>query len=78
MPKVKLGGDPQKDAQVKGTLAKYQAIRGYSDAMMAQKLKSTPNTWRNRMKRPETFTLAQLRIAYDYLKVPREEREGAL
>ena len=78
MPKVKLGGDPKKDDQVKGTLAKYQEIRGVSDAMMANRLRSTPNTWRNKKKRPETFTLAQLRIAYDYLKVPREEREGAL
>ena len=78
MPKVKLFGDQAKDDQIKGTLAKYQAIRGYSDSMMANKLRSTPNTWRNKMKRPETFTLAQLRIAYDYLKVPREERDGAL
>lgn len=78
MPKVKLGGDQQRDDRVKGTLAKYQAIRGYSDAMMASRIGSTPNTWRNKKKRPETFTLEQLRTAYDYLKVPQEEREGAV
>ena len=74
MPKLRQSDMQLKDNQVRAYIAKNMALYGFSDEEVAIKLRCTKRTFQNKKKRPETFTLKELRVLCDVLKFENEEK----
>lgn len=74
MPKVKPPQMEEKNRIVRSIIAKHKELEGLKDKDIAKRLPGTIQTFQNKFKRPETFTLWELRLVCDILKIPVEER----
>lgn len=73
MPKVKLGQEPKND-EVIGIIAKYVAIRKMTNQDLMEKVGMKHSKFYDRMGNPEKYTLEELRVIFDAISVPKEER----
>lgn len=74
MPKLKESQEQQKDRIVRAYIAKNMVLYGLTDAQIAVELHCTKRTFQNKMKRPETFTLGELRKLCVAIKLSDEEK----
>lgn len=74
MPKLKEAEDVQKDRIVRAYIAKNMELYNLNDEQVAIKLRCTKRTFQNKKKRPETFTLGELRKLCATLKLSSEEK----
>lgn len=77
MPRVNLGTDKRND-EIIGTIAKYKTIRRITTDELINKSGLKRATYYNRIAKPQTFTLYELRAVLDALNVPQDERAGAI
>lgn len=74
MPKSKEYEELQKDRLTRALIAKNMALYDLSDEQVAIKLRCTKRTFQNKKKRPETFTLGELRKLCVAIKLSDEEK----
>lgn len=74
MPKVKMTDTEEKNRNVRAVIAKNQELQSLSDKEMAVKLHCTRQTFQNKKKRPETFTLKEIRILAVVLHMSDEDK----
>lgn len=74
MPKLKELDETQKDRTVRAYIAKNMELYNLSDEEVAVKLRCTKRTFQNKKKRPETFTLGELRKLCLVIKLSDEEK----
>lgn len=74
MPKVKVSEIEEKNRHVRACIAKNMELYGLKDEDVAIKLCCTKRTFQNKKKRPETFTLGELRKLSATLKFSEEEK----
>lgn len=74
MPKLKETESQQKDRLTRAYIAKNMELYGLSDEQVAIKLRCTKRTFQNKKKRPETFTLGELRKLCATIKLKDEEK----
>lgn len=77
MPRLKQSKNEMINRSIIAVISKYMALRGYSSKDKLMEVLGISRTalyarWNN----PDNFRLGELRIIYDYLHVPDEEREG--
>ena len=76
MPLVKPLASQELDIEIKAVLSAYMSRAGTCKTKMGSSIGISPSGFCNKFKSPETFTIGELRRAYDFLKVPKEERVG--
>jgi hypothetical protein len=64
----------QKDRLARAYIAKNMELYNISDEQAAAKLRCTKRTFQNKKKRPETFTLGELRKLCTAIKLNNEEK----
>lgn len=74
MPKLKESEEEQKNNITRAYIAKNMALYNLSDDQIATKLRCTKRTFQNKKKRPETFTLGELRKLCIVMKLSAEEK----
>lgn len=74
MPKLKESEELQKDRLTRAYIAKNMELYNLSDEQVAIKLRCTKRTFQNKKKRPETFTLGELRKLCTAIKLSNEEK----
>lgn len=74
MPKLKLTQEQEKDRLTRAYIAKNMELYSLSDEVVAMKLRCTKRTFQNKKKRPETFTLGELRKLCVAIKLSDEEK----
>lgn len=74
MPKLKETDEQQKDNVTRAHLAYYQELYKLSDEDIAIKMHCTRQTYQNKKKRPNTFTLGELRRLCKILKITDEAK----
>ncbi len=74
MPKLKESEEEQKNNVTRAYIAKNMALYNLSDEQVAIKLRCTKRTFQNKKKRPETFTLGELRQLCTVIKLSSEEK----
>ncbi len=74
MPKLKESEKEQKDKLTRAYIAKNMELYNLSDEQVATKLCCTKRTFQNKKKRPETFTLGELRKLCIVIKLSTEEK----
>ena len=74
MPKLKETEEQQKNRLTRAYIAKNMALYNLSDEQVAVKLRCTKRTFQNKKKRPETFTLGELRKLCATIKLKDEEK----
>ncbi|MDF2858670.1 MAG: hypothetical protein K0Q87_4521 [Neobacillus sp.] len=74
MPKLKESDEEQKNRLTRAYIAKNMELYGLSDEQIAVKLRCTKRTFQNKKKRPETFTLGELRKLCIVIKLNDEEK----
>jgi hypothetical protein len=74
MPKLKESEEEQKNNIARAYIAKNMALYNLSDEQIAVKLRCTKRTFQNKKKRPETFTLGELRKLCTVIKLSDEEK----
>ena len=74
MPKLKESEEQQKDRITRAYIAKNMALYNLSDEQVVVKLRCTKRTFQNKKKRPETFTLGELRKLCATIKLKDEEK----
>lgn len=74
MPKLKETQEQLKDNITRAYIAKNMALYNLTDEEVAIKLRCTKRTFQNKKKRPETFTLGELRRLCSVLKLSEEEK----
>jgi ribosome-binding protein aMBF1 (putative translation factor) len=74
MPRVKPSQFEERNRVARSVIAKYVELRAVSNNDLAKHLAVSVSTICKRRRSPETFTLWELRILCDYLKIPLEER----
>ncbi len=74
MPKLKESDEQIKDRFTRAFIAKNMALYNLSEEQIATKLRCTKRTFQNKRKRPETFTLAELRKLGAVIKLSDEEK----
>lgn len=62
MPRLKPSDQEERNRIVRACIAGNQERQGIDDVGLAKYLGVVPNTVRNKKKRPETFTLRELRL----------------
>lgn len=75
MPKLRESESQQKDRLTRALIAKNMALYDLNDEEVAIKLRCVKRTFQNKKKRPETFTLGELRKLAVVLKLTKEEKE---
>lgn len=78
MPKLKESPEQQKNRIVRAYIAKNMQLYNLSDDQVAIKLRCTKRTFQNKKKRPETFTLGELRALCTAIKLSDEEKSMIL
>lgn len=73
MPKLKQTGLDRKDAELIATIKKYQIIRNVTRETLCEALNFTAATYYNRLKRPDKFTIGELRRLKRLLSIPDNE-----
>lgn len=74
MPKLKESDEEQKNRLTRAYIAKNMKLYDLSDEQIAVKLRCTKRTFQNKKKRPETFTLGELRKLCIVIKLTDEEK----
>lgn len=74
MPKLKESEEEQKNNIARAYIAKNMALYNLTDEQIAVKLRCTKRTFQNKKKRPETFTLGELRKLCIVIKLSEEEK----
>ena len=74
MPKLKVTEEQQKNNVTRAYIAKNMELYGLTDDQVAVKLRCTKRTFQNKKKRPETFTLGELRKLCTVIKLNDEEK----
>lgn len=74
MPKLKESEEEQKNNIARAYIAKNMALYNLTDEQIAIKLRCTKRTFQNKKKRPETFTLGELRNLCTVIKLSVEEK----
>ncbi|WP_029503936.1 hypothetical protein [Lachnoclostridium phytofermentans] len=74
MPKLKADESVNKDRLTRAYIAKNMELFNLSDEQIAMKLRCTKRTFQNKKKRPETFTLGELRKLCNAIKLSDEEK----
>lgn len=74
MPRLKESEEQQKDKLIRAYIAKNMELYSLSDELVAIKLRCTKRTFQNKKKRPETFTLGELRKLCTVMKLKDEEK----
>lgn len=74
MSKIKETEAQLKDNIVRAYIAKNMALYNLSDDYVALKLHCTKRTFQNKKKRPETFTLGELRKLCKAIKLNDDEK----
>lgn len=74
MPKLKESEEQRKDRFTRAYIAKNMELYNLSDEQIATKLRCTKRTFQNKKKRPETFTLRELRKLCIAIKLSDEEK----
>ena len=69
MPRVKQTAEQELDNITRGCILKGEQTAVLSDEQIATKLHFTSRTYRNKKKRPETFTLGEFRKLVKMLKL---------
>ena len=69
MPRVRPTPLEEKARKTRSVIAKYQALENKTDEEIAIKMRTTTQTYRNKIKRPETFLLGELWAICDYLHI---------
>ncbi len=77
MPRLKQSKNEMINRSIIAVISKYMALRGCSSKDKLMEVVGISRTalyarWNN----PDNFRLGELRLIYDYLHVPDEEREG--
>jgi len=58
-----------------GTVAKYKFARGITDETICKRIGISENTFKAKKTNPEKFTIGEFIDMFDFLGVPKEERE---
>lgn len=74
MPKLKESDVQQKDRLTRACIAKNMALYDLDDEAVAVKLRCARRTFQNKQRRPETFTLGELRRLASALHLTDEEK----
>jgi hypothetical protein len=74
MPKLKESEELQKDRLTRAYIAKNMELYNLSEEQIAIKLRCSKRTFQNKRKRPETFTLKELRNLCSAIKFSNEEK----
>lgn len=74
MPKLKESEEEQKNNITRAYIAKNMTLYNLSDDQVAIKLRCTKRTFQNKKKRPDTFTLGELRKLCIVIKLSDEEK----
>lgn len=74
MPRLKESDELQKDRIARSYIAKNMELYNMSDEEVALKLRCTKRTFQNKKKRPDTFTLGELRKLCIAIKLSDEEK----
>jgi hypothetical protein len=74
MPKLKETEEQQKNRLTRAYIAKNMTLYNLTDEQIAVKLRCTKRTFQNKKKRPETFTLGELRKLCAAIKLSGEEK----
>jgi hypothetical protein len=74
VPKLKESDEEQKNRLTRAYIAKNMKLYDLSDEQIAVKLRCTKRTFQNKKKRPETFTLGELRKLCIVIKLTDEEK----
>lgn len=74
MPKLRISDTQQKDILTRAFIAKNMELYNMNDDQIALKLNCTKRTFQNKKKRPETFTLRELRKLSALIKLTDEEK----
>ena len=74
MPKLKETESQQKDRLTRAYIAKNMTLYNLTDEQVAVSLRCTKRTFQNKKKRPETFTLGELRKLCAAIKLSDEEK----
>jgi hypothetical protein len=74
VPKLKESDEEQKNRLTRAYIAKNMELYDLSDEQIAVKLRCTKRTFQNKKKRPETFTLGELRKLCTVIKLSDEEK----
>jgi hypothetical protein len=74
MPKLKESEEIHKDRLTRAYIAKNMELYNLSDEEVSIKLRCTKRTFQNKKKRPETFTLGELRKLCATIKLNDEEK----
>lgn len=74
MPKLKETEEQQKNNLIRAFIAKNMIIYNLSDEQVAIKIRCAKRTFQSKKKRPETFTLGELRRLCIALKLSDEEK----
>ena len=74
MPKLRENESEQKNRITRAYIAKNMALYDLSDEKMATYLHIAKRTYQDKLKRPETFTLRELRKLCLVLKFTDEEK----
>lgn len=78
MPKLKPSKLEEQCRIVRGIIKKNMEFRGVSEEELATAAHFTKRTLQNKIHRPETFTLEELWVVADKLKISGEERAQML
>lgn len=78
MPKLKESSEQQKNRVLRALILKNMELHDITSDQIALKLCFTKRTLLNKMKRPETFTLGELRKLCLILKFSNEEKAMVL
>lgn len=74
MPRLKETEEQQKNNLTRAYIAKNMALYNLNDEQISIKLRCTKRTFQNKKKRPETFTLGELRKLCTVIKLSNDEK----
>lgn len=74
MPKQEISEEEQKNRLTRAYIAKGMELYGLTEDEVAVKIRCVKRTFQNKRKRPETFTLKELRKLCIVLKLSKEEK----
>jgi hypothetical protein len=78
LPKLKETEEQQMDNLTRAYLAYYQELYSLSDEEVAIKMHCTRQTYQNKKRRPDTFTLKELRKLCKVLKLTDEAKTSIM
>lgn len=74
MPKLKETAEEQKNKLIRAIIAKNMVLYNLTDEQVAVKLRCVKRTFQNRKRKPEDFSLKELRSLAIILKFTDEEK----